>query len=66
MAIRQDVGLLIFWKLGNFMAEMQGCHALKQFLRMICHFHEFHTAGVLVGMSCAVKVKKKLYDKFSM
>ena len=31
MAVRQDV--LIFWKLGNFMAEMQGRHALKQFVR---------------------------------
>ena len=31
MAVRQDV--LIFWKPGNFMAEMQGCHALKQFVR---------------------------------
>ena len=31
MAIRQDVH--IFWKPGNFMAEMQGCHALKQFVR---------------------------------
>ena len=31
MAVRQDV--LIFWKLGNFMAEMQGHHALKQFVR---------------------------------
>ena len=27
VAIRQDV--LIFWKPGNFMAEMQECHALK-------------------------------------
>ena len=31
MAVRQDV--LIFWKLGNFVAEMQGRHALKQFVR---------------------------------
>ena len=31
MAIRQDV--LIFWKSVNFIAEMQGCHALKQFVR---------------------------------
>ena len=31
MAIRQ--GVLIFWKPGNFMAEMQRCHALKQFVR---------------------------------
>ena len=31
MAIRQ--GVLIFWKLGNFMAEMYGPHALKQFVR---------------------------------
>ena len=37
MAVRQDV--LIFWKLGNFMAEMQGHHALKQFVRKeVCHF----------------------------
>ena len=31
VAIRQDV--LIFWKPGNFMAEMQGCHMLKQFVQ---------------------------------
>ena len=31
MAVRQDV--LIFWKQGNFMEEMQGCHTLKQFVR---------------------------------
>ena len=31
MAIRQ--GVLLFWKPGDFMAEMQGCHALKQFVR---------------------------------
>ena len=31
VAIRQDV--LIFWKPVNFIAEMQGCHALKQFVR---------------------------------
>ena len=31
MAIRQDV--LIFWNPGNFMAEMQSSHALKQFVR---------------------------------
>ena len=31
MAIRQDV--LIFWKPVNFIAEMQGCHALKQYVR---------------------------------
>ena len=31
MAIRQDV--LIFWKPGNIMAEMQGCQELKQFVR---------------------------------
>ena len=31
MAVRQDV--LIFGKPGNFMAEMQGRHALKQFVR---------------------------------
>ena len=30
VAVRQDV--LIFLKLGNFMAEMQGRHALKQFV----------------------------------
>ena len=38
LAIRQDV--LIFWKPVNFIAETQGCHALKQ---------------VLVGLSRAVK-----------
>ena len=31
MAVRQDV--LIFEKPGNFMAEMHGPHALKQFVR---------------------------------
>ena len=31
MAVRQDV--LIFGKPGNFIAEMQGRHALKQFVR---------------------------------
>ena len=31
MAIGQDV--LISWKPVNFIAEMQGCHALKQFVR---------------------------------
>ena len=31
VAVRQDV--FIFWKPGNFMAEMQGRHALKQFVR---------------------------------
>ena len=31
VVIRQDV--LIFWKSGNFIAKMQGCHALKQFVR---------------------------------
>ena len=31
MAVRQDV--LIFGKPENFMAEMQGPHALKQFMR---------------------------------
>ena len=31
VAVRQDV--LIFWKPVNFIAEMQGCHALKQFVR---------------------------------
>ena len=31
VAIKQDV--LMFWKPVNFIAEMQGCHALKQFVR---------------------------------
>ena len=31
VAMRQ--GVLIFWKPGNFMAEMQGCHVLKQFVQ---------------------------------
>ena len=31
LAVRQDV--LIFGKPGNFMAEMHGPHALKQFVR---------------------------------
>ena len=30
MAVRQDI--LIFWKPGNFMAEMQECPAFKQFV----------------------------------
>ena len=33
VAVRQDV--LIFWKPGNVMAEMQGLHALKQFVRYV-------------------------------
>ena len=41
------------------MAEMQGCHALKQFVRKeVCRFHEFHTPGVLVGLSFAVNKKQ--------
>ena len=31
MAIRHDV--LILWKPGNIMAEMQGCQELKKFVR---------------------------------
>ena len=31
MAIRQDA--LKFWKTVNFIAEIQGCHAFKQFVR---------------------------------
>ena len=38
------------------MAEMQGGHALKQFVRRgVMSFQGVHTPGVLVGMSCAVK-----------
>ena len=33
VAVRQDV--LIFGKPGNFMAEMHGPHALKQFVRKL-------------------------------
>ena len=33
--------------------EMQGCHALYE--KEVCHFHEFHAPGVLVGLSFAVK-----------
>ena len=52
--MRQNV--LIFWNPVNVIAEMQGCHALKQFVRKgVCHFHEFHIPGVLVGLSFAVK-----------
>ena len=39
MAVRQDV--LIFGKPENFMAEMQGPHALKQFMRKGVIFCEF-------------------------
>ena len=54
VAIRQDV--FIFWKQLTFLAEMQGCHALKQFMRKeVYHFQEFHTTRVLVGLLCAVK-----------
>ena len=58
MAIRQEA--LIFWKPVNFIAEMQGCHALKQFVseKEVCNFHEVHTPGVLVGLSFAVNKKK--------
>ena len=53
MAVRQDV--LIFGKPGNFMAEMHGHYALKQLWeKEVCHFHEFYTPGVLVGLSFSV------------
>ena len=53
MAVRQDV--LIYGKPGNLMAEMHGHHALKQFVRKeVCHFHEFYTPGVLLGLSFSV------------
>ena len=63
MAVRQDV--LIFWKPGNFMAEMQGRHALKHLCeKEVCHFHEFHTPGVLVGLSFSVNLKKNCRINF--
>ena len=59
MAIKQDV--LIFWKPVNFIAEMQGCHALKQYVQKeVCNFQEFHTPGVLVGMSFVVKTNYRI------
>ena len=34
------------------MAEMQGCHALKQFeQKEVYNFREFHTPGVLISGS---------------
>ena len=39
------------------MAEMQGCPALKQFVRKGgMSFKKNYTPGVLDGLSCAVKV----------
>ena len=61
MAVRQDV--LIFWK-REFHGRNAGVSRVEAFCaKRKCHFYEFHTAGVLVGQSCAVKVKVK---KFSM
>ena len=62
MAIRQDV--LIFWKPGNFMAEMQGGHALTQFVPKggISFSRISHTRCLSGSVMCC---EKKL-DKFSM
>ena len=57
MAIRQ--GVLIFWKPGNVMAEMQGCHALKQFVRKGgVIFTNFTNTRCLSGSVTCCELKK--------
>ena len=59
MAVRQDV--LIFGKPGNFMAEMHGPHALKQFVRKGgMSFSRISHTRCLRGLSFSVNLKKKL------
>ena len=59
MAVRQDV--LIFWKPGNFMAEMQGHHALKQLVRKGgMSFSRIVHTRCLSGSVICCKLKKKL------
>ena len=50
MAVRQDV--LIFGKPENFMAGNAGASCFEAIYakKEVCHFHEFHTPGVLVGL----------------
>ena len=54
MAIRQ--GVLIFWKFHGRNAGVSCIEAICAKRR--CHFHEFHTPGVLVGLSFSVNKKK--------
>ena len=57
MAIRQDV--LIVCKPLNFIAEMQGCHALKQFVRKGgMSFSRISNTRHLSGSAMCCEIKK--------
>ena len=59
MAVRQDV--LIFGKPENFMAEMQGPHALKQFMRKGgMSFSRISYTRCLSGSVIFCELKKKI------
>ena len=59
MAVRQDV--LIFWKPGNFMAEMHGRHALKHFVRKGgMSFSRISHTKCLSGSVIFCELKKKI------
>ena len=63
VAIRQ--GILIFWKPGNFMAQMQGCHALKQFVRKGgMSFSRISHTRCLSGSVICCEVKKNCRINF--
>ena len=65
MAVRQDV--LIFGKPENFMPEMQGPHALKQFVRKGgMSFSRISHTRCLSGSVVFCELKKKIVGKFSM
>ena len=59
MAVRQDV--LIFGKPGNFIAEMQGRHALKQFVQTggMPFSRILHTRCLSGSVICS-ELKKKI------
>ena len=53
-----EADVLIFWKLGNFIAEMQGRHALKQFVRKgVMSFSRILHTRCLMSLSFPVKKK---------
>ena len=59
VAVRQDV--LIFGKPGNFMAEMHGPHALKQFVRKGgMSFSRISHTRCLSGSFIFCELKKKI------
>ena len=64
MAIRQDV--LMFWKPGNFMGEMQGGQALKQCVgKEGIQFSRISHSRCLCGsVMCCRNVKKMLGQMF--